>query len=75
LGWSNADEQPLSFGSRKEHSVSIYLPLQKIATKTKRFVLGDFIRFCQKVIFVFSPRSRRKLKNWTHGALTGDYHT
>ena len=38
--------------------------------KQKRFVLGDFMSFCQNVICKFSRRSRRQSKIWTNGDLT-----
>ena len=62
LGWSNADEQPLSFGSRKEHSVSIYLPLQKIATNNKTLRFGRFDEILSKGHFCFFPEEQKKIK-------------
>ena len=40
LGWSNADDKPLSFGSLIERST---LFAKNLEPKTKRFVSGDFM--------------------------------
>jgi len=49
---------------------SALLQPKKNRPKQKRFVLGDFMSFCQNVICNFSRRSRRKSKIWTNGDLT-----
>ena len=61
-----ADDKPLSFGSLNKRAVSITCP-QKNWNKKKRFVSGDFMRFCQNVIFNFSTRSKKNQKIGTIG--------
>ena len=50
-------------------------PQKKLEPKTKRFVSGDFMRFCQNVMSNFSTRSRRKSRIWIHVVWTGNCHT
>ena len=64
LGWSNADEKPLSFCSLKEHSVSIYLALQKNWNQKQNALFLEILwEILSKVHLCFFPEEQKKIKN------------